>query len=85
MGDVKEMVIVVLTTICGVAIVALIVSKKAQTPQVLQAAWSGFNNGLAVAVSPVTGAVPQPVLAYPNAPGLFGGQANYGGAFPQFA
>jgi len=83
MHNVTEMTVTVLTTICLVAIVALAVSKKAQTPQVLQAAWSGFNNGLAVAVSPVTGAVPQPVLTYPSAPGLYGDVGTSQMGFPQ--
>jgi hypothetical protein len=83
MHNVTEMIVTVLTTIALVAIVALVVSKKAQTPQVLQAAWSGFNNGLAVAVSPVTGAVPQPVLQYPAAPGLFGDVGTLQLGFPQ--
>ena len=83
MHDVTEMIVTVLTTICLVAIVALAVSKKSQTPQVLQAAWSGFNNGLAVAVAPVTGAVPQPNLQYPTSPGLFGDNAFSGLNQPQ--
>lgn len=49
-----------------VAIVALLVSKKAQTPAVIQASGSAVNNMFAVAEAPVTGAVPHPVLSYPN-------------------
>lgn len=41
--------------IIAVAILAILVSKKAQTPQVIQAIASGFSNSLAVAQSPVTG------------------------------
>lgn len=40
--------------IIGVAIVAVIVSSNAQTPQVLQAAGTAFGGILQVAVSPVT-------------------------------
>jgi PRD1 phage membrane DNA delivery len=41
--------------IVGVAILAVLVSKNAQTPAVIQAATSGFASDLAVAVSPVSG------------------------------
>ena len=41
--------------IVGVAILAVLVSKNAQTPQVIQAATGGFATDLAAAVSPVTG------------------------------
>lgn len=66
MNTAVEGVVSVLTMLCAVAIIAVIVSKKANTANVIQAAASGFNNGLAVAVSPVTGATSRPVLAYPN-------------------
>lgn len=52
--------------IIAVALLALLVSKKSDTAAVIQASGSAFANSLAVAVSPVTGAVPNPVLAYPN-------------------
>ena len=43
-----------LTLIIGVAIIAVLVSKKAQTSQVLQAFFSGMGNLLQVVVSPIT-------------------------------
>ena len=52
--------------IVGLAIVSVIVSKKAQTPAVIQAAASGFNNALGVAEAPVTGAQYVPNLSYPG-------------------
>lgn len=52
--------------IVAVAIVSVIVSKNAQTPQVIQAAASGFGNNLAVAEAPVTGAPMHINLSYPN-------------------
>lgn len=52
--------------IVGVAIVAVLVSKNAQTPQVVQSVASGFGNSLAVAESPVTGSNIQATLAYPS-------------------
>jgi hypothetical protein len=39
----------------GVAIIAVLVSRNAQTPQVIGAAGQAFAGALGVAVSPVTG------------------------------
>lgn len=47
--------VTVLTALIGVAIIAVIVSKNAQTSQVISAGASGFAQDLAAAVSPVTG------------------------------
>ena len=52
--------------IVGLGVVSVLVSKKAQTPQVIQAAGSAFGNSLAVAESPVTGATYQVDLSYPG-------------------
>jgi len=52
--------------IVAVAIVALLVSPKANTAGVIQASASGFANNLGVAESPVTGATYQLNLSYPN-------------------
>lgn len=41
-------------------------SRKAQTPAVIQSTASGFGNVLAVAESPVTGTAISPVLSYPG-------------------
>lgn len=57
--------------ITGVATVAVLVSKNAQTPAVIQAGASGFSNALDVAVGPVTGKTTAPDLSYPNSTGLF--------------
>jgi hypothetical protein len=57
------------TAIVTVAIVAVIVSKNAQTSNVIQAAGSAFGNSLNVAVSPVTGNNTQGTLAYPSSSG----------------
>jgi len=45
----------VLVAIVGVAIIAVLVSKNAQTGQVLQAGGSSFSQMLGTALSPVTG------------------------------
>lgn len=52
--------------IVAVALVSVLVSKNAQTPQVIQAAGSAFGNNLAVAEAPVTGAATPITLAYPG-------------------
>lgn len=56
----------IVALIVGVAIVALIVSPKAKTSSVIQAAASGLGNSLAVAEAPVTGASTPITLAYPS-------------------
>lgn len=56
MGDkLLTSVITVLTAIIGVAIVAVLVSKNAQTGSVLTAGGNAFSQVLGTAVSPVTG------------------------------
>jgi PRD1 phage membrane DNA delivery len=52
--------------IVGLATVAVLVSKKAQTPAVIQAGGSAFSNALGIAEAPVTGASYSPVLSYPG-------------------
>lgn len=47
--------VTVATAIVGVAILAVLVSKNANTPQVISSAGSAFGNALGVALSPVTG------------------------------
>ncbi len=47
--------VTIATAIVGVAIIAVLVSKNAQTGAVLQAAGGAFAQDLSVAVSPVTG------------------------------
>lgn len=47
--------VTVLTAIVGVAIIAVLVSQRAKTSDVIGAAGSAFANDLAAAVSPVTG------------------------------
>lgn len=59
--------------IIGVATVAMLVSKNANTTGVIQAGASGFGNSLAVAEAPVTGAATNINLSYPG-----GGFSNEG-------
>lgn len=53
--------------IVGLAIVAVLVSRNANTTGVIQSAASGFNNAIGVASAPVTGAAVNLNLSYPNA------------------
>jgi hypothetical protein len=79
-----EAVVTIATAIVGLAIIAVLVSKKAQTPAVIQAGGSAFSNALGVAESPVTGATYRIDLSYPNSSPFagfgMGGSSLYGGA-----
>lgn len=52
--------------ITGVAVVAVLVSRNANTAAVIQSGASGFSNALDVAISPVTGSTTPPNLSYPG-------------------
>lgn len=52
-------VVTVLTAIIGVAIIAVLVSQKANTAGVLTAGGNAFSGALATAVGPITGYTPQ--------------------------
>ena len=47
--------VTVLTAIVGVAVIAVLVSRNAQTPQVISAGGSAFSQALSAATGPVTG------------------------------
>jgi len=55
MNDHVELGASILTAVIGVAILAVIFSKKANTSGVIQAAGSAFGGILGIAVSPITG------------------------------
>lgn len=57
MSDVTTKIVTVLTAIVGVAILAVIVSKNAQTPAVFQAAGNAFSSIIKAAVGPVSGGI----------------------------
>ena len=54
-NEIIEAIVTIAMAIVGVAIIATLVSKNANTTGVIQASASGFSNALAVAQSPVTG------------------------------
>lgn len=66
MNTFTEMIVTIATAIVGLAIVSVLVSRKSQTPAVIQASGSAFSNALAVAESPVTGATYNIDLSYPG-------------------
>lgn len=73
MGDkFIDLLMSIFTVAAGVAIVALLVSKKSDTSSVIQAWWSGNSNLLAVAESPVTGSQVSINTGYPNTSNPFG-------------
>jgi hypothetical protein len=55
MSNAMEHITTIAIAIIGVAILALLVSKKANTSGVIQSAGQAFSTALAVAESPVTG------------------------------
>jgi hypothetical protein len=61
-----EAVVTIATAIVGLAMLAVLVSRKSQTPDVIHAAGSAFSNALGIAEAPVTGVNYQPVLTYPG-------------------
>jgi hypothetical protein len=61
-----ETITTIALAIVTLGMVAVVVSKKAQTPAVIQSAGSAFSNAMAVAESPVTGATYNIDLSYPG-------------------
>ena len=55
MDNLMNGVVSIALAIVGVALLAVLVSKNAQTPAVISAAGSAFSGGLAAATGPVTG------------------------------
>jgi PRD1 phage membrane DNA delivery len=66
MNTVTEMFVTIATAIVALGIISVLVSKKSQTPAVIQASGSAFSNALGVAESPVTGATYNIDLSYPG-------------------
>ena len=76
MNSIVEAIVTIALAVVGLAIVSVLVSKNAQTSQVIQASASGLANNLGVAESPVTGAQISYTTGYPasNSLGMgFGG------------
>jgi hypothetical protein len=76
-------VVTVATAIIGLAIIAVLVSGRAQTASVIGAASAGFANDISAAIAPVTGAT----ASINTGSSLFGGFPGFagqgGGGFQQ--
>jgi hypothetical protein len=70
MSQITEMMLTLGLGFIGLASLAIIISKNANTTGVIQASASGFGNILDVAISPVTGNTVAPNLAYPGGSGI---------------
>lgn len=55
MSEITTSIVTVLLAIVGVAVIAVLVSKNANTSGVIGAGSQGFSSGLGAALSPVTG------------------------------
>jgi hypothetical protein len=66
MSGLSEGIVTVLLAIVGVGMVAVLVSKNANTSGVIQSGASGFSNALAVAQSPVSGNAVSINTSYPG-------------------
>lgn len=65
-----ESIVTIAVAITGVALLAVLVSKKSNTAAVIQAAGSAFGNSLGVAVSPVTNSKMKIDTSYPSSGGF---------------
>lgn len=77
MSQFWESIVTVFAFAAIVAGIAVIVSRKSQSPAVIQSVASGYGNILDVAISPVTGTTSAPQLSYPGSIG--GGALDLGG------
>ena len=76
MNNIGTSIAALFTAAIGLAIVAVLVSKNANTAGVLQATGTGFGSIISAAVSPVTGGGSNSAgsqLSVPNFSNLFGG------------
>lgn len=73
MNSIIEAVSTIALAVIGLAIVATLVSRKANTAGVIQASASGLSNAIGVAQSPVTGVSVPLNLSYPTQNYSFGG------------
>jgi len=73
MNDITNAVVTIATAIVGIAILAVLVSKNANTAGVLSAGGSAFAQALSAATAPVTGASNTPSLPFGGINGFNGG------------
>lgn len=76
-GHFGDQIVAILTAIIGVAIVAVIVSKRSDTTNVISAASNAFSNAIGVAVSPITGQTPAGMSGFSGMQGIPGLRLGY--------
>ena len=83
--EIFEPLVTIAAGVIGVAIIAVLVSNKAQTGNVLASAGGAFSNVLSAATAPVTGNAATPnVNAGQSGLNLTSGLSMFGGSQPQF-
>lgn len=70
MNSFLEGIATIALAIVGLAVVAVIVSKRSNAAGIIQASASGLANNIGVAISPVTGSSPSFDLSYPSGGGF---------------
>lgn len=78
MSQLTEALITIMTAIIGVAILSVLVSRNAQTPQVLTAFGQSFSNLLSAATGPVTGKAATPNVGSSSGMPASWGLGSYG-------
>lgn len=73
MNTIVEAGLTIALAIIGLGLAATLVSKNAQTSNIIQSAASGLGNDIAVAQSPVTGTSVPINLGYPSSNSLING------------
>ena len=68
MNNISEPIVTILTAIIGVAILAVLVSRNAQTSQVLTAGSNAFSRALGTALSPIAGGGGMAMSSYGSVP-----------------
>jgi hypothetical protein len=76
-----ETITTIALAIVTLGMVSVLVSKKAQTPQVIQATGSAFSNAMGVAEAPVTGSSVPLNLSYPSSGFSMGSMPDLSGSF----
>jgi hypothetical protein len=80
MNEVLRDITTIALAIVGVAVLAILVSRKANTSGVINASSSAYNTALATAEGPVTGYTPGPPI-YASGLGFGGFQSEFGSGF----
>jgi len=77
MNQITESLVTILVGLTGVAILAVLVSKRSNTSGVIGAIFGGYAKAVGAAVSPITG-------SNQTGAGVFSGSGTYIDSFPSF-